>query len=77
MSRLTNQIALVTGSSRGIGAAIARLFAKEGAKVAVHGRDVEAMSTVCSENRRPRGHSDAGYCRRDRVRGDRGDAASD
>ncbi len=49
MSRLTNQIALVTGSSRGIGAAIARLFAKEGAKVAVHGRDLEAMSTVCSE----------------------------
>jgi 3-oxoacyl-[acyl-carrier protein] reductase len=46
MQRLKNRVALVTGSSRGIGAAIARLFAKEGAKVAVHGRDVDAMSAV-------------------------------
>jgi 3-oxoacyl-[acyl-carrier protein] reductase len=43
---LLGKIALVTGSSRGIGAAIARLFASEGAKVAVHGRDSVALSTV-------------------------------
>jgi 3-oxoacyl-[acyl-carrier protein] reductase len=49
MSRLTNQIALVTGSSRGVGAAIARLFAKEGARVGVHGRDVDAMSAIRSD----------------------------
>lgn len=46
MNNLENKVALVTGSSRGIGAAIARLFAKEGARVVVHGRDVEALESV-------------------------------
>src|SRR6266508_1183652 len=46
MDRLKDKIALVTGSSRGIGAAIAALFAREGAKVALHGRDAEALSAV-------------------------------
>ena len=46
MSVLENRVALVTGSSRGIGAEIARLFAREGAKVAVHGRDAAALSAV-------------------------------
>ena len=46
MNRLPNQIALVTGSSRGIGASIATLFAQEGARVVVHGRDAEAVETV-------------------------------
>ncbi len=49
MGSLNNKVALVTGSSRGIGAAIARLFAQEGAKVVVHGRDVEALAAVQAE----------------------------
>ncbi len=42
MSRLDDRVALVTGSSRGIGAAIACPFARVGARVAVHGRDESA-----------------------------------
>jgi 3-oxoacyl-[acyl-carrier protein] reductase len=43
------QVVLVTGSSRGIGAAIARLFADHGARVAVHGRDEAALLKVRDE----------------------------
>ena len=46
MDRLEGRTALVTGSSRGIGAAIASLFAEEGARVAVHGRDRDALEAV-------------------------------
>ena len=46
MNTLTGQIALVTGSSRGIGAAIAAAFARHGAAVAVHGRDKDAVTAV-------------------------------
>jgi 3-oxoacyl-[acyl-carrier protein] reductase len=46
MSTLRGRVALVTGSSRGIGAAIARVFAAQGAGVAVHGRDTAALSRM-------------------------------
>src|SRR3984893_13628322 len=49
MSAIRDQVALVTGSSRGIGAAIARLYAQHGAKVVVHGRDGAALSSVRRE----------------------------
>jgi 3-oxoacyl-[acyl-carrier protein] reductase len=40
---LRDKVVLVTGSSRGIGAAIAREFGWSGARVVVHGRDQSAL----------------------------------
>jgi 3-oxoacyl-[acyl-carrier protein] reductase len=57
MSNLTDKVALVTGSSRGIGAAIARLFAAHGASVAVHGRDTTALALVRDEITRSGGRA--------------------
>jgi len=46
MTDLDGKVALVTGSSRGIGAEIAMAFAAHGAQVVIHGRDEEALETV-------------------------------
>jgi 3-oxoacyl-[acyl-carrier protein] reductase len=47
MSNLTEKVALVTGGSRGIGAAIAKRLAKEGASVAItYAKDAGAASAV-------------------------------
>src|SRR5207244_7917221 len=46
---LKNQIALITGSGRGIGRAIAQLFAKEGAAVFLTARTEKELSATAAE----------------------------
>lgn len=46
MTDLTGQVALVTGASRGIGAAIAEALAAAGAHVVITGRDTRALEAV-------------------------------
>lgn len=46
---LENRVALITGSGRGIGRAMARLFAKEGANVFLTARTRTELSDACRE----------------------------
>ena len=46
---LTDKVAIVTGSSRGIGKAIAKCFAENGAKVIVTSRKIDICRNTTSE----------------------------
>ena len=46
---MTGKVALVTGASRGIGAAVARAFCSAGARVALSARDAEALDRLADE----------------------------
>src|SRR5580692_26465 len=47
--RLRDKVILVTGSTTGIGEAMVRLFAREGAYVMIHGRRKDAAQKLAAE----------------------------
>lgn len=56
--RMAGKVALVTGSTRGIGRSIAELYAAEGAKVIVSGRTVEKGAKVVGRIREAGGEAE-------------------
>ena len=54
---LSNRICLITGSSRGIGLGVARVFAQNGAIVVLHGRDEDSLRESLAELSEPKQHS--------------------
>jgi NAD(P)-dependent dehydrogenase (short-subunit alcohol dehydrogenase family) len=68
--QLTNKLALVTGSTAGIGYAIAESLAREGARVIVNGRTQAAVDAAVAEINSTTGADALGFA------GDLGTAAA-
>jgi len=62
MMRLKDKVAVITGSGRGIGAAIARLFAREGAKVVISDIDERSQQETFDQIRKGGGQAIACFC---------------
>ena len=56
---LTGKVVLITGASRGIGAAAGRLFAREGATVVLAARSIDALDQLVEQIRAAGGFADA------------------
>ena len=56
---LADKVVLITGASRGIGAAAARLFAREGAAIVLAARGTDALDRLVTEVRADGGIADA------------------
>jgi len=59
---LFDQVAVITGASRGIGAAIARKLASLGAHVIVTARDVSQLNNIVAEIKSAGGHAESNAC---------------
>jgi 3-oxoacyl-[acyl-carrier protein] reductase len=57
MGRLTDRVAIITGSGRGIGRATALRFAEEGARVVVNDLDAEPAQETAEEIKKNGGHA--------------------
>ena len=62
MFSLKGRVAVITGSSRGIGRAIAIEYARMGARVVISSRKLDACKAVVSEIRQAGGHATAVAC---------------
>ena len=62
MSRLKDQVAVITGASSGIGAAIAKAYAKEGAQVVIAARSADKLQAVAAEINEAGGRAQATVC---------------
>jgi len=59
---LSGRRAIVTGASRGIGLAIARGLARQGAAVVITGRKLESLSAAAAQLRAEGAHAEAMVC---------------